>query len=35
VPEFAEKGWIKELPMKLTNPELKNFISDDVKGGTY
>jgi multiple sugar transport system substrate-binding protein len=35
VPEFAEKGWIKELPMKLNNPELKNFISDDVKGGTY
>jgi multiple sugar transport system substrate-binding protein len=35
VPEFAEKGWIKELPIKLTNPELKNFISDDVKGGTY
>ncbi len=35
VPEFAEKGWIKELPMKLTNPELKNFVSDDVKGGTY
>jgi multiple sugar transport system substrate-binding protein len=35
VPEFAEKGWLKELPMKLTNPELKEFISDDVKGGTY
>jgi multiple sugar transport system substrate-binding protein len=35
VPEFAEEGWIKELPIKLTNPELKKFISDDVKGGTY
>jgi multiple sugar transport system substrate-binding protein len=35
IPEFAEKGWLKALPIKLTNPELKKFISDDVKGGTY
>ena len=35
VPEFASKGWIQALPMQPTNPELKKFLSDDVKGGMY
>ncbi|MBW4421110.1 MAG: extracellular solute-binding protein, partial [Myxacorys californica WJT36-NPBG1] len=35
VPEFAEEGWIRELDMKITDPELKEFLSDDVNGGIY
>jgi multiple sugar transport system substrate-binding protein len=35
VPEFAEKGWIRELDMKITDPELKEFLSDDINGGIY
>jgi len=35
VPEFAAKDWIRDLPMQPTDPELKKFLSDDVKGGVY
>ncbi|PSB20379.1 ABC transporter substrate-binding protein [Phormidesmis priestleyi ULC007] len=35
VPEFAKKQWIRDLPMQPTDPELKKFLSDDVKGGIY
>lgn len=35
VPEFAAKKWIQALPMKLTDPELKKFLNDDVQGGIY
>ena len=35
VPQFASEGWIQALPMQPTNPELKKFLSDDVKGGVY
>ncbi|MCY7279260.1 MAG: hypothetical protein LH702_37395, partial [Phormidesmis sp. CAN_BIN44] len=35
VPEFAAKKWIQALPMQLTDPELKKFLSDDVQGGIY
>ena len=35
VPEFADKEWIRELPMQPPDPELKKFLSDDIKGGMY
>lgn len=35
VPEFAEKKWIRELPIQPTDPELKKFLDDDIKGGVY
>jgi multiple sugar transport system substrate-binding protein len=35
VPEFAAKQWIQALPMRTTDPELKQFLGDDVRGGKY
>ncbi|NDJ17777.1 extracellular solute-binding protein [Myxacorys almedinensis] len=35
VPEFAENRWILELPIPPGDPELRKFLNDDVKGGTY
>lgn len=35
VPEFAENQWIQALPLSPNDPELKKFLSVDVKGGIY
>jgi multiple sugar transport system substrate-binding protein len=35
VPEFAAQHWIQALPMRTTDPELKQFLRDDVRGGIY